>query len=76
MDATYKDLSPANYNASSNIEDDNEEIVLVLNILTGIDIRHPPKEGDIRLGDVYAQKERILNERQRNRLRLSTKPFK
>jgi len=76
LDATYKNLSPANDYKEAKEEDCKDNAVLVINVLTAIDIRHPPTEGDIRLGSVYAQKGRILKERKRGRLSLSKKPFK
>jgi len=56
-------------------EDDNDEDDEVrgsVNILTAIDVRHPPKEGDKRFGAVKDQFQRIIDERQPYRMELLT----
>jgi len=69
LECTYRHLSP-----QSEIEDDenDDEVRGRVNILTMIDVRHPPKENDKRFGKVEDQFQRIIDERQPYRMELLT----
>jgi len=68
---TYQLMSPRDYDGDENSED-SDELVGCVNILTAIDVRHPPKGDDQRVGDVCAQIKRIGYERQPMRMQLLT----
>jgi len=63
MESVYNDFSPRNYDEKPNDEDDGI-IVGCTNVLTAIDVMHPPKGNDKRVGGVSKQFQRIIKERQ------------
>lgn len=69
LDVTYKEQSPLDYEKS---EDDLDESIITgcVNILTAIDVRHPPKGSDRRAGGVEDQFNRILKEREPTRMQM------
>lgn len=67
----YKQMSPRDYDTDES-DDDSDELVGCVNILTTIDVRNPPKEKDKRVGDVERQLDRIRDERQPKRMQLLT----
>jgi len=66
---TYKLMSPRDYDSNES-DDENEELVGCVNILTAIDVRNPPEGKDKRIGDINSQIDRILYERQPMRMQL------
>ena len=68
LESTYKELSPRDYEVSSDEED--SVIVGCVNILTAIDVMHPPKEDDKRVGSVENQFQRIIDDRQPTRMQM------
>lgn len=60
---TYKDMSPIP-------KENSDESQGVINVLTAVDVRYPPKEGDLRIGGVKDQFRRILRGREKCRLEL------
>jgi hypothetical protein len=78
LEATYKEQSPRDYESSEEEDDgDDTNIVGCVNILTAIDVRHPPKGKDKRVGSVKDQFNRINDERQPTRMQmLSTEEMK
>ena len=67
----YEQTSPRNHGSNEN-DSNNDKLVGCVNILTAIDVRHPPKGKDNRIGDVSSQMDRILCERQPKRMQLLT----
>ena len=69
LDLTYKEQSPRDYDKP---EDDGDESIITgcVNILTAIDVRHPPKGNDRRVGGVEDQFNRILKEREPTRMQM------
>lgn len=67
----YQLTSPRDYDGDENSED-SDELVGCVNILTAIDVRHPPESDDQRVGDVGAQIKRIGYERQPMRMQVPT----
>jgi hypothetical protein len=64
-------LTSAYQKLSRHREIPNEEIAGTINILTAIDVRHPPEyDDDPRIGDVRSQFKRISEERQPRKLEL------
>jgi len=68
---TYKVMSPRDSDSDEN-GDDSEGLVGCVNILTAIDVRHPPKGKDKRVGDVSSLIDRVVYERQPMRMQLLT----
>jgi len=63
--ATYKLLSPAPKEKSR-----DDELRGVVNVLTAVDVRYPPKYGDLHFGGVEAQFNRILRDRKPHQMQL------
>jgi len=70
LELVYKELSPKNQDTKP---DDDNVLVGCINILTAIDVRHPPKTNDKRFGDVTNQFKRIIDDRQPTQLHLLSK---
>ena len=68
LQAIYKEASPKDSAAPP--DDDDSVIVGCVNILTAIDVRYPPKANDKRAGGVADQFQRIIGNRQPNRMEL------
>jgi hypothetical protein len=66
--ATYDRLSPT----PPPDDNDDESLVGGVNVLTSIDVRHPPKADDLRCGGVEAQLARVPRDRQPHGLELLT----
>lgn len=67
---TYKEQSPAPKNKSN-------KLTGIVNVLTAVDVRYPPKGDDSRVGGVEAQFRRILQDRQkRGMVVMSMEEFK
>lgn len=64
--STYASMSPQ----AKHSESDDDQHSGVVNILTTVDTRHPPKGDDRRVGSVINQFPRILDERQLQRMQL------
>ncbi len=71
LNTVFKEMSPRDYDSEVS-DDESGELVGCVNILTAIDVRNPPKEGDKRVGDVSSQIDRIIYERQPMRMQLLT----
>ncbi|WP_085589236.1 hypothetical protein [Thalassospira sp. MCCC 1A01428] len=71
LDEVYKTLSPREFN-DKNDDQDKETLIGCINILTAIDVRHPPTKNDRRVGDVRSQMNRIYDERQPMKMTLLT----
>jgi len=67
----YKFTSPRDYDSDES-DDDSDELVGCVNILTAIDVRNPPKGNDNRVGDIHSQIDRIRNERKPMKMQLLT----
>jgi len=67
----YESLLPKGPGKTAENEDD--EITGAVNILNAVDVMHPPKTGDGRLGKVSDQFARILSEREPKKLALLSK---
>lgn len=68
LELIYKELSPKDYDVSS---DGNDSVIAgCVNILTAIDVRHPAKGNDVRVGTVIDQFQRIIDDRQPTRMQL------
>ena len=69
LESTYKEQSPQDHDS---LEDDGDDSIIVgcVNILTAIDVRHPPKGDDRRVGKVEDQFNRILEEREPMRMQM------
>lgn len=66
--SAYKIMSPV---PNEDIdEEDDDELVGVVNVLTAVDARYPAKEGDLRFGRVQDQYKRILRDREPRRMQL------
>jgi len=64
MGSVYKDFSPRNYDEKPNDDEDDSIIVAYTNVLTAIDVMHPPEGDDLRVGGVSNQFQRIIKGRQ------------
>lgn len=65
--ATYDRFSPK---PNSPEDDKDEDLVGVVNILTAIDVKHPPKGDDVRVGGVDRQLARVPRDRKLHGLEL------
>lgn len=70
--STYKQLSPQSSAKDEKDSDEDDKVRGCVNILTAIDMRHPPKEDDKRFGTVEDQFQRIIDERQPYSMELLT----
>ena len=68
LNSIYKEFSPRDYDAPP--DDDDSIIEGYVNILTAIDVRHPAKGDDKRIGGVVDQFQRIIEDRQPTRMQL------
>lgn len=71
LDTVYKEVSPRDYDTNDS-DDESDEIMGCVNILTAIDVRKPPKGKDKRVGCVSSQIDRVIYERQPMRMQLLT----
>jgi len=69
LESVYQELSPRDYEEKPEGNDDSE-ILGCVNILTAIDVRHPPKSNDKRFGSVSDQFQRIVDDRQPIRMQM------
>lgn len=69
LESVYQELSPKDYEEKLD-ENDDSEIVGCVNILTAIDVQHPPKGNDKRIGGVTDQFQRIIDDRQPIRMQM------
>jgi hypothetical protein len=65
LTSTYKRLSPRPKDESK-----EDELQGVVNVLTAVDVRYPPKEAELRVGNVENHFERILRDREPHRMQL------
>lgn len=65
---TYNQLSPSS--DAPEDDDNDDELVSIVNILTAIDVKHPPKGDDLRVGGIDRQLARVPRDRMPHGLEL------